>query len=109
MQVRYAAPREGAQLAFDMLAIPKDAPHPAEALAFIDFVLRPEVMAGITNQVRYPNAVPASLTMIAPEIRDDPGIFPPASVRARFFTVGPLPPDAARARSRMWARVKAGS
>ncbi len=109
VQVRYAPPREGAQLAFDMLAIPKDAPHPAEALAFIDFVLRPEVMAGISNQVRYPNAVTASLPMIAPEIRDDPGIFPPASVRARFFTIGPLPPEAARARSRMWARVKAGS
>ncbi|CAH2601447.1 putrescine ABC transporter periplasmic binding protein [Rhodovastum atsumiense] len=108
VEVRYVAPREGAQLTFDMLAIPRDAPHPQEALAFIDFLLRPEVMAGITNQVRYPNAVPASLPMVAPEIRDDPGIYPPAELRAHFFTLGPVPPEAARARSRMWARVKAG-
>ena len=104
----YAAPKEGAQLSFDMLAIPKDAPHPQLALAFIDFVLRPEVMAGITNLVRYPNAVPASLPLVAAAIRDDPGIYPPAQVQAQFFTAAPVPAEAARARSRMWARVKAG-
>jgi putrescine transport system substrate-binding protein len=108
VEVRYLAPKEGAQLSFDMLAIPKDAPHPQEALAFIDFVLRPDVMAGITNRVRYPNAVTASLPMVSPDIRDDPGIYPPEAMRAMFFTVGPVPPEAARARSRMWARLKAG-
>lgn len=108
VEVRYVAPQEGAELSFDMLAIPKDAPHPQEALAFIDFVLQPEVMAGITNQVRYPNAVPASLPMVLPAIRDDPGIYPPEAARAKFYTVGPVPPEVARARSRIWARVKAG-
>jgi len=106
--VRYAAPKEGAQLAFDMLAIPKDAPHPAEALAFIDFVLRPDVMAGITNQTRYPNAVPASHDSIAPEILADPNIYPPPESFARFFTVSAIPQAAERARTRMWARFKAG-
>ena len=91
-----------------MLAIPKDAPHPQEALEFIDFVLRPDVIAGITNQVRYPNAVPASLPMVLPAIRDDPGIYPPEAARAHFFTIGPVPAEAVRARSRMWSRVKAG-
>jgi putrescine transport system substrate-binding protein len=106
--IRYVAPKEGAQLSFDMLAIPKDAPHPAEALAFINFILAPETMAGITNQVRYPNAVPASRKMIRPEIADDPGIYPSAESLAGFFTVGPVPPEALRARGRMWARFKAG-
>jgi putrescine transport system substrate-binding protein len=77
-------------------------------MAFIDFVLRPEVMAGITNQVHYPNAVPASAQGIEADIRNDPGVYPPAEVRARFFTIGPVPPEAARARARMWARFKAG-
>ena len=58
--VRYVAPKEGAQIGFDMLAIPADAPHPDTALQFINFLLQPDVMAGITNAVRYPNAVPAS-------------------------------------------------
>ena len=106
--VRYATPREGAQLSFDMLAIPADAPHKAEAHAFIDFMLRPDVMAGITNQVRYPNAVPASKVGIRAEILNDPNIYPSAEVAARFFTVGAVPQAAERARTRMWARVKAG-
>ena len=106
--VRYVAPKEGAQMWFDMLAIPRDAPHPTEAAAFIDFLLRPDVMAGITNQVRYPNAVPASATMVAPDIAADPGVYPPAEVQARFFTIGAVPPEATRARARMWSRFKAG-
>jgi len=108
VSVHYVAPREGAQLAFDMLAVPADAPNKAEAFAFINFLLRPEVMAGITNQVRYPNAVPASRAMIAPAILADPNIYPPEAAFARFFTVRAVPQAAERARGRMWARIKAG-
>ena len=108
MRVHYTAPREGAQLWFDMLAIPKDAPHPAEALAFIDFVLRPDVIAGITNTVRYANAVPASRSKIRPDIANDPDILPPPEQMARFFTITAVPQAAERARTRMWARFKAG-
>jgi putrescine transport system substrate-binding protein len=106
--VRYVAPKEGAELAFDMLAIPADAPHPEKAERFIDFLLRPEVMAGITNAVSYPNAVPASRALTRREILDDPSIYPPASVQLQFFTIGAVPQAAERARSRMWARFKAG-
>lgn len=106
--VKYVAPKEGAQESFDMLAIPADAPHPDAALAFIDFLLRPDIAAANTNQVRYPNAIPASRPMIHADVADDPNIFPPPEARSRFFTVGPVPPDAERARSRMWARFKAG-
>ena len=106
--VRYVAPKEGAQLGFDMLAIPADAEHKDAALAFIDFVLRPEVMAGITNTVRYANAVPASRPMIRPELLADTNIFPTPEQMATFFTIGPVPQAAARERTRMWARFKAG-
>lgn len=108
VKLRYVAPKEGAQLWFDMLAIPADAPHPAEAHELVNFLLRPAIMAGITNQVRYPNAVPASAPMIRPEVASDPAVTPPAELRARFFTIAAVPPDAARARSRMWARFKSG-
>jgi putrescine transport system substrate-binding protein len=107
--VRYVAPREGSELSFDMLAIPADAPHVEEALAFIDFVLRPDVMAGITNQVRYANAVPASKPMIRPEVADDPNIYPPPEQLARDFVPAAVPPAAERARTRLWARFKAGN
>jgi putrescine transport system substrate-binding protein len=108
VKVEYVVPKEGAQVAFDMLAIPADAPHPDAALAFINFLLQPPVMAGITNVTRYPNAVPASLPLIKPAIADNPSIFPTPAQMASFFTVGPVPQSAERPRSRMWARFKAG-
>ena len=85
-----------------------DAPHKANAMALINFLLEPDVMAAITNKTRYPNAVPASKADIAPAIVNDASIYPPAAAQARFFTVGPVPPEVARARSRMWLRLKAG-
>jgi putrescine transport system substrate-binding protein len=107
--IRYVAPREGAQLWFDMLAIPADAPHKDTALAFIDYLLRPDVIAGITNVVRYPNAVPSSLPMVSSAIKDDTSIYPPPAERARFFSAHAVSAAATRARTRLWARFKAGS
>lgn len=107
--VRYVAPKEGAQLGFDMLAIPADAAHKEAALAFINFVLQPDVMAGITNVVRYANAVPDSRPMIRPELLADTSIFPSRELMETFFTVGPIAAAVARQRTRMWARFKAGN
>jgi putrescine transport system substrate-binding protein len=106
--VRYVAPKEGAQLWFDLLAIPADAPNAEAAHAFINFLLQPEVMANITNHVRYPNGVPASRALVDPAVANDPAVFPGEELRANFFTIGPVPQAAERARSRMWARFKAG-
>jgi putrescine transport system substrate-binding protein len=104
----YIAPKEGAQLTFDMLAIPKDAPHAADAMTLINFLEQPDVMAAITNKVRYPNAIPASKAMIQPDIANDPGIYPPPEEYKDFFTVTAVSAEATRARGRMWARFKAG-
>ena len=106
--VRYVTPKEFAQLSFDVMAVPKDAPHAADAMSLINFLLKPEVMAAITNQVHYANAVPASLPMVDEAIRGDPNVFPPPSAMETFFTVKAPPQSAERARTRMWARFKAG-
>jgi putrescine transport system substrate-binding protein len=108
VSVSYIAPKEGAQLGFDMLAIPADAPHKDAALMFINFVLQPDVMAGITNVVRYANAVPASRPMIRPDLLADTNIFPTPEQMKSFFTVTAVPPAVERQRTRMWARFKAG-
>lgn len=109
VSVRYLAPKEGAEVGFDMLAIPADAPHKAEAHAFIDFVLRPAMMAAITNAVRYPNAVPATRSLIDEALLADSNVFPTQAMLAQFFTIDAVPQAAERARTRMWARFKAGS
>jgi putrescine transport system substrate-binding protein len=108
VEVKYVAPKEGAQLWFDVLAIPRDAPNRDSAHALIDFLLQPDVMAAITNAVHYPNAVPASRPMIEPGILADRNVYPAEEDFGRFFTVAGVPQAAERARSRMWARFKAG-
>lgn len=107
--VQYVLPKEFAALWFDMLAVPKDAPHAAEAMQFINFLLQPDVMAAITNQVRYPNAVPASLPAVNADVKDNPNVFPPTAAMTREFTAKAPDQAAERARTRMWARFKAGS
>ncbi|HEY3848437.1 MAG TPA: extracellular solute-binding protein, partial [Acetobacteraceae bacterium] len=106
--VRFVVPKEGAQIGFDMLAIPADAPHKDTALQFINFALQPDVMAGITNAVSYPNAVPTSRPMIRPDLLSDPAVYSTPDAMAHMFQIGPVPLAAERARTRMWARVKAG-
>jgi putrescine transport system substrate-binding protein len=108
VNVEYVTPKEGVQLWFDMLTIPADAPNPDGAHAFIDFVLQPEVMAGITNFVNYGNAVPDSIPMVDEAVRTNPAVFPPQEARARMFTVKAVSARAERDRTRSWTRIKTG-
>ena len=108
VEVAFRVPREGAQMAVDMLAIPRDAPHPDNAHAFIAYLLQPKVIAAITNAVSYPNPNLAAIEFVAPEIRGDPGIYPPEEVRRHFYMNLPSPRDYERARTRAWMRVKSG-
>jgi putrescine transport system substrate-binding protein len=108
VKVAFRVPREGAQFSIDMLGIPKDAPHPDNAHRFIDYILRPQVIAAISNAVSYPNPNLAATPLVDPAIRDDPGIYPPASVERLFYIDLPAPRDYERARTRSWTRVKSG-
>jgi putrescine transport system substrate-binding protein len=108
IEIDYVVPREGTAVWFDMLAIPVEAPNPRGAHAFINFLLRPDVIAGITNSVYFPNAVRDALPLIDAAIRQDPAIYPDASRRGRLF---PQPaPDTLGARdiARLWQRVRSG-
>ena len=108
VNVAYIIPKEGTGLFFDMLAIPRDATHVENAHAFINFLMQPEVMADITNYVWYPNAVPASKSMIDKAITSDDSIYPPEEVAAKLFTFPVYTPRADRTGSRMWTALKAG-
>lgn len=98
--------KEGAVFNVDVMAVPKDAPHPDNALKFIDYILKPEVIGKITTAVGYANAVPASRAFIPKDILDDPVVYPPADVK---LYVQPLvTPDYERERNRLWTRIKTG-
>lgn len=108
VEVAYVIPKEGAGLWFDMLAIPKDAGHPENAHAFLNFLMRKDVIAGITNYVWYPNAIPASKELIEEEITSDPSIYPTPEVQEKLFTFPVYGPKFDRAGSRMWTAVRSG-
>ena len=98
-------PREGAAFNVDVMAIPKDAPHPDNAHKFIDYILTPEVIGPISTAVGYANAVPASLPFMDEAIRNDPAVNPSAEVKLYTFPV--VSDDFERKRNRAWSRVKA--
>src|SRR5215469_2506637 len=108
VEIAFRVPREGALMAVDMMGIPKDAPHPENALAYMNYILRAEVAAAITNAVSYPNPNAAATPLVKPEIRDDPGVYPPEAVRRVFHGDVPATRDYERARTRGWNLVKAG-
>ncbi|MEQ8344241.1 MAG: extracellular solute-binding protein [Sneathiellaceae bacterium] len=108
IRVDYILPETGAQVTYDVLAIPADAPHKEAAYAFIDFMLRPEVMARLTNYSRFANAVPASHPMVEPALLHDTDIFPTEAQLDGFFTPEPLNIGAKMTRNRLWARFKDG-
>ena len=108
IEVKYDIPKEGAPMWFDMMAIPKDAKHPGNAHLFMDFVMRPDVMAGISNAVQYANANKASTPLVDKAVLDNPDVYPPPDVMDKLFTFAVLPPDVDRRYTRLWTKLKTG-
>jgi len=107
VEIGYVIPKEGAQLWFDNLAIPKDAPDPAEAHALIDFLLRPEIAAKNTNYVWYANGDRPS-QFVDKAILDDPNIYPDAATMAKLYTIVAHDQKSQRMINRLWTRIKTG-
>lgn len=106
--VDYIIPKEGAQAWWDTLAIPADAPNKDGAYAYINFVLDPKNIAGVSNTVSYANAVPASLPMVKEEVRSNSAVFPTEAQQAKLFTIAAVNPQVDRMRTRMWTKIKTG-
>ncbi len=108
VNVSFSIPKEGAMAFFDVFAMPADAQNKDEAYAFLNYLLRPEVIASISNYVFYANANKEATKLVDAQVRDNPGIYPPADVRAKMFTLKVQEPKLDRVRTRAWTRVKSG-
>jgi putrescine transport system substrate-binding protein len=108
IEIGYAVPKEGAQMFFDNLAIPKDARNVAEAHAFIDYMLRPEVAAKNTNFLSYANGNLASQSLIDPAILNDRTIYPDEATMTRLYTINAHDAKTTRLMNRLWTRIKTG-
>jgi putrescine transport system substrate-binding protein len=106
--IRYVIPKEGALMWFDTLAIPADAPHPDNAHAFIDYLLRPEVAAANSNFVYYANANAEATALIEEELRNDPGIYPTPEVKERLQPNLAKSAEYTRLLNRAWTRFTTG-
>lgn len=106
--VEYHMPQEGTVLWFDMLAIPVDAPHPENAHKFINFLMQPEVIAAVSNQVRYANANDGANALIDADVLNNQGIYPTEAASARNFTLPPYAPRVDRIGLRAWTKIKTG-
>ena len=107
IELGYSIPKEGAQLWFDNLAIPRDAPDPDEAHELINYLLKPEVAAKNTNYVSYANGdLPSQL--IDKSILDDRTIYPQAATMANFYTIIAHDQKTQRLINRLWTRIKTG-
>jgi putrescine transport system substrate-binding protein len=108
VSIVYFVPQEGALLLIDMMAIPADAPHPGNAELWMNYLMRPEVAASITNYIRYPNGIKDSIPLLDADIARDSGIYPDPETRARLVTAAAIDADYTRLMTREWTRFRTG-
>jgi putrescine transport system substrate-binding protein len=108
VEIGYSIPKEGAQMWFDQMAIPADAKHVAEAHEFLNYLMKPDVIAKSTNYVYYANGNKASQQFVDKEVLDDPNIYPTEEVLQKLYTTTPFDPKSQRLLTRMWTRVVTG-
>ena len=109
IEIGYTIPKEGAQLWFDNLAIPSDAPNAAAAHELINYLLEPEVAAKNTNFISYANGNLASQKFIDKAILDDRTVYPDAATMAKLYTIIAHDQKTQRLINRLWTRIKTGS
>ncbi|WAH59693.1 polyamine ABC transporter substrate-binding protein [Pseudomonas silvicola] len=108
VNIAYSVPREGAPLWFDMVAMPADAPDARAGYAFMNYLLEPKVMAGISNYVHYANANEKADALISPSLRGNSLVYPDEDTMSRLFPLEAMPAAIDKVRLQVWNRVMAG-
>lgn len=108
VEIGYAIPKEGAQLWFDNLAIPKDAKNVAEAHALINYLLKPEVAAKNSNFVAYANGNAACRPLIDKAILEDKSVYPDEATMKTLYIIKAHDQKTQRVMNRLWTKIKTG-
>ncbi len=109
VKVQYLLPREGALQWFDSFAVPVDAPNKDNAMAFIDYMMNPKVIARASNKVQYPNGNKDSIKFVDKEAMADEDVWPKPEAIKRLYTITPNNQQQMRSFTRVWTSVKGGS
>ncbi|WP_284215410.1 polyamine ABC transporter substrate-binding protein [Ciceribacter naphthalenivorans] len=108
VEINYVIPKEGTYMWFDNLAIPADAKNVDEAHAFINFLMKPEVIAKASNYVQYANGNLASQALLDEEVFKNPAVYPDEATMKKLFTISPYGPKEQRVLNRVWTQIKTG-
>jgi putrescine transport system substrate-binding protein len=108
VEIALSVPKQGTIIWFDMYAIPADAPHPDNAHAFINYMMRPEVAAANSNFVHYANGNAASIPLLDPAVHNDPGVYPPKETMDKLFPNLARSAEFTRLLNRTWTRFTTG-
>jgi putrescine transport system substrate-binding protein len=107
-EIVYMIPKEGTIIWFDSFLIPKDAPHPSNAHTFINYMLRPEVIAAVTNTVNYANGNRLATPLVSKEVAEDTGVYPPPEVRNKLVPDLADTEETTRLMTRLWTKFMTG-
>ena len=107
-EIKYQIPKEGTIIWFDSYLVPKDAPHPKNAHLFINYMLRPEVIAAVTNKVNYPNGNKEATQFVNKEVLDDPSVYPPQEVKVKLVPDLADTEETTRLMTRGWQKFTTG-
>jgi putrescine transport system substrate-binding protein len=108
VHLAFTLPVEGSNITYNALLIPAAAPHREAAFEFLNFILEPKVIAGISNDIRYGNDNIAATPYVDPVLLRDPAVYPPPEVRETLYLPAEVPPDYERLRTRAWTHIKTG-
>ncbi len=108
VEIDYVIPKEGTQVWFDVFAIPADAPNKAAAYTFLNYMLRPEVIAKASNYTQYANANLPATPLVDAALRDNPNVYPTPELSKRLFVTKAKDQDLLREVTRMWTKVQTG-
>ncbi|MNP02289.1 Putrescine-binding periplasmic protein precursor [compost metagenome] len=106
--VRFVVPQEGSVLFIDNLVIPASAARPDLAHRFIDYLMQPKVAAQITTETLYPSGNADAAAFLAPELREQNGLYPDQATKRRLFALETVPEKAAPVLDEVWSRLRAG-
>jgi len=108
IDLAYFVPKTGAPAWFDLWSMPADAANAENGYRFMDFLLRPDVVAKCTNFIGYANANAAATALVDPAIANDPAVYPDAETLSRLYTPRPLTPEQETLLTRIWTEIKTG-
>jgi putrescine transport system substrate-binding protein len=108
-EINYVLPKEGAQIWVDVMVIPADAKHPNNAHKFLDYVMRPDVIAANSNFIGYANANKPALALVSPEIKNNKEIYPDQATMQKMYTIKSASQAVDRMRTRAWTSILSGN